>query len=33
MDDYDIWNNLTYLNPIFFILGIGVIMLIGKFFK
>ncbi len=23
MDDYDIWNNLTYLTPMFFIIGVG----------
>lgn len=33
MDEYDIWNNLTYLNPIFFLLGVGVIVLIGKLFR
>lgn len=33
MDEYDIWNNLTYLTPVAFLLGVGVIMLIGKLFK
>lgn len=33
MDDYDIWNNLTYLTPLFFIIGVGFFWLLGKFWK
>jgi len=33
MDEYDIWNDLTYLMPVAFLISVGLIALIGKFFK
>ena len=33
MDEYDIWNNLTYLEPVGFLLGVLVILLIGSWFR
>lgn len=33
MDDYDIWNGLTYLTPLFFLSGVAVFWIIGRFMK
>jgi hypothetical protein len=33
MDEYDIWHGLTYLNPVFYLIGVGVLMLLAKFWK
>ena len=31
MDDYDIWNGLATFDPIVFVIGLGILMLVGWF--